>query len=280
VSRLKSVNKAADLARPRTLGTFLRAHRERLSPVALGLPSFARRRTPGLRREEVAQLCGVSTTWYTWLEQGRPVSCSAQALARIARALQLTRAERQYLFEIAGSHDPERIEMNSTAIPADLNALVSRLPVPAYVLDRQWNAVAWNRAAGKLFRPWLIDSKERNLLRFIFLNPAARELIVDWHNRARRVVAEFRSDAGRHLTEPPTLRLIEDLQQGSRCFAEWWSQHDVREREGGSRRFRSWRGQIVIYGQVALIPCGHSVLKLVTLVPEPASRNKRQQKNR
>jgi transcriptional regulator with XRE-family HTH domain len=274
------VKEAADLARPRTLGIFLRAHRERLSPVSLGLPSFARRRTPGLRREEVAQLCGVSTTWYTWLEQGRPVSCSAQALARIAGALQLTRAERQYLFEIGDSREPETMEMNQPAVPADLKTLISRLPVPAYVLDRQWNAVAWNRAAGELFRPWLINSEERNLLRFIFLAPAAHELIVDWNTRARRVVAEFRSDAGRHLTEPPTLRLIEDLQQGSRFFAEYWSQHDVREREGGARRFRSGRGKVLTYDQVALIPCGHSDLKLVTLVPESTSHNKRRQKNR
>jgi transcriptional regulator with XRE-family HTH domain len=273
------MNEVKDVTRPRTLGAFLRAHRERLSPVTLGLPSSARRRTPGLRREEVAQLCGVSTTWYTWLEQGRPVSGSAQALARIAGALQLTRAERQYLFEIAGSHDPEKLEMNHTAVPADLKTLVSRLPVPAYVLDRQWNVVAWNGAAGDLFRPWLIDSAERNLLRFVFLAPAARELIVDWNNRARRVVAEFRSDAGRHLTEPPTLRLIHELQQGSRFFAECWSQHDVREREGGARRFRSARGKVMTYDQVALIPCGHSDLKLVTLVPESLGQNKHRHKN-
>jgi transcriptional regulator with XRE-family HTH domain len=274
------MSETLDLTRPRTLGAFLRAHRERLSPVALGLTPSTRRRTPGLRREEVAQLCGVSTTWYTWLEQGRSVSGSAQALDRIAGALQLTRAERQYLFEIAGSHDPEKAEMNHTEVPADLKTLVSRLPVPTYVLDRQWNVVAWNRPASDLFRPWLIDSTERNLLRFIFLAPAARELIVDWNNRARRVVAEFRSDAGRHLTEPPNLRLVEDLLRGSRLFAELWSQHDVREREGGARRFRSARGKILTYAQVALIPCGHSDLKLVALIPEPAEQNTQTQKHR
>jgi transcriptional regulator with XRE-family HTH domain len=264
------MNEGADLTRSSTLGAFLRAHRERLLPAAMGLPNSSRRRTPGLRREEVAQLCGVSTTWYTWLEQGRPVSGSARALGRIAAALQLSRAERQYLFEIAGSHDPERTDAIPTAVPEGVRSLVNRLPVPAYVLDRQWNAVAWNEAARELFRPWLRDSDERNLLRFVFLNPAARELIVDWNDRARRVVGEFRSDAGSHLSEPPTSRLIEGLQQGSRQFAQWWSEHDVREREGGARLFRSACGKVLTYDQVALVPCGHGDLKLVTLVPEPA----------
>ncbi|MGO8790426.1 MAG: helix-turn-helix transcriptional regulator [Terriglobia bacterium] len=272
------MNHSADLTGPRTLGAFLRAHRERLLPTALGLPAASRRRTPGLRREEVAQLCGVSTTWYTWLEQGRPVSGSARALARIAGALQLSRAERQYLFEIAGSHDPERMDAIPTAVPEGLRNLVNRLPFPAYVLDRQWNAVAWNQAARELFRPWLENSDERNLLRFVFLDPAARELIVDWMDRARRVAAEFRSEAGLRLAEPPTLRLIEGLQQGSRHFAKWWSEHDVREREGGARMFRSARGKVLTYDQVALIPCGHSDLKLVTLVPQPTTKEKAGQK--
>ncbi len=267
-----------DFTRPRTLGAFLRAHRERLSAAALGLPSSTRRRTPGLRREEVAQLCGVSATWYTWLEQGRSVSASAQALARIAGALQLSRAERQYLFEIAGSHDPEVMETNCSKVPADLENLVNRLPMPAYVLDRQWNVAAWNRAARELFRLWRVAPEERNLLRFIFLDPAARELIVDWNNRARRVVAEFRSDAGRHLTEPPTLRLLDFLERGSQLFAKWWGEQDVREREGGARRFRSVQGKVVTYNQVALIPCAHSDLKLVTLVPEPFAPTKRRHK--
>lgn len=261
------MREGTDLTRPQTLGAFLRAHRERLLPATLGLLSSARRRTPGLRREEVAQLCGVSTTWYTWLEQGRPVSGSARALARIAAALQLSRAERQYLFEIAGSRDPEKIETSYSTVPTDLKSLVSRLPMPAYVLDRQWNAVTWNPAGVELFRPWLVDSEERNLLRFIFLVPAARDLIVDWNDRARRVVAEFRADAGRHLAEPPTQRLVDGLQQGSRFFARWWSEQDVKEREGGARKFRSNRGKVMTYVQVALVPCGHTDLKLVTLVP-------------
>jgi transcriptional regulator with XRE-family HTH domain len=252
-----------------TLGTFLRSHRERLSPAKLGLASAGRRRTPGLRREEVAQLCGVSTTWYTWLEQGRPIRASASVMRRIAEALQLSRAERLYLFEIARCVVPDSSEAHEE-IPTGLKELVDQMPVPVYVLDRQWNAVAWNGRAAKLFRPWLLESEDRNLLRFVFLNRNARTLIVDWRSRAKRLVAEFRSDAGRHLTEPPTLRLISGLQAGSRVFAKYWSEQDVREREGGARTFSSPTGAISTYFQVSLIPSINTDLKLVALIPQPA----------
>jgi transcriptional regulator with XRE-family HTH domain len=253
-----------------TLGSFLRSHRERLSPAKVGLAAAGRRRTPGLRREEVAQLCAVSTTWYTWLEQGRPVRASASVLTRIAEALQLSRAERLYLFEIARCVVPDSSESYELEIPAGLKDLVHHIPVPVYVLDRQWNAVAWNGRAATLFRPWLLGSEERNLLRFVFLNRNARTLIVDWRSRAKRLVAEFRSDAGRHLTEPPTLRLISGLQSGSSVFARYWSEQDVREREGGPRAFCSATGAISTYSQVSLIPSINTDLKLVTLIPQPA----------
>lgn len=251
-----------------TLGTFLRSHRERLSPSKLGLAPAGRRRTPGLRREEAAQLCGVSTTWYTWLEQGRPVRASASVLNRIAEALQLSRAEKLYLFEIARCVFPDGEEAAELEIPVGLKDLVNRMPVPVYVLDRQWNAVTWNGKAARLFRPWLFESQDRNLLRFVFLNRNARTLIVDWKSRAKRLVAEFRSDAGRHLTEPPTLRLVSGLQAGSKVFARYWSEQDVREREGGPRTFCSADGAMSTYSQVSLVPSINTDLKLVALIPQ------------
>jgi transcriptional regulator with XRE-family HTH domain len=259
--------------RTQTLGAFLRAHRERLLPSALGIPATGRRRTPGLRREELAQLCGVSTTWYTWLEQGRPVTASAAALSRIADALRLSHAEKLYLFEIARSVVPDSLEIHESTVSADLKDLVDQMPMPAYVLDRQWNAVIWNRMAAKLFRPWLIESQDRHLLRFVFLNPSARTLIVDWKSRARRIVAEFRSDAGRYLNEPPTLRLISELQTNSRLFARYWNEQNVSAREGGVRAFRSGRGVISAYRQVSLIPGSNTDLRLIALIPQ-SSRTK------
>src|SRR6185312_3226508 len=128
------------------LGEFLRSHRARLTPGELGLEPGMRRRTPGLRREEVAQLAGVSATWYTWIEQGRDVSVSPAALARLARVMRLTAAERAYLFELAGKRDPDAPpEPALGEQPEGLAAIVQTIATPAYVLDRTWTALTWNR---------------------------------------------------------------------------------------------------------------------------------------
>ena len=134
----------------RELGDFLRAHRARLSPTSLGLPAIGRRRTPGLRREEVAQACGMSPTWYTWLEQGRDIAASPPALSALARALQLTPAERAYLFELADRRDPNlsgRAGEEGMDVPPALARAIAAIDGPAYLLDSLWNARAWNRPA-------------------------------------------------------------------------------------------------------------------------------------
>jgi len=261
---------ALEASPARALGEFIRAHRERLTPQAVGLPPGPRRRTPGLRREEVAQMCGVSPTWYTWIEQGRPVSASADALARIAVALRLSRAERAYLFELAGERDPAEPTPASNDAPAALIATVGLLDAPAYVLDRQWNALAWNTQAAELFVGWLDGppetARERNLLRFTFMEPAARKLIVDWETRARRLVAEFRADSIRHLNDGPTRALIDALSAESDEFAHFWASQDVGEREGGSRAFDHPRHGRVVYDQITLRPAHREDLLLVALV--------------
>jgi transcriptional regulator with XRE-family HTH domain len=263
-------SEAPESASERALGDFIRAHRERLSPQAVGLPPGPRRRTPGLRREEVAQLCGVSATWYTWIEQGRPVSASAEALARIAVALQLTRAERSYLFELAGERDPAEPAPTAADTPATLIATVGLVDSPAYVLDRQWSALAWNRHAAELFVGWLDGSpdepRERNLLRFMFTAPSARTLIVDWEVRARRLVAEFRADSIRHLNDAPTRALIDALLADSEAFARFWASQDVGEREGGARAFDHPRDGRIVYNQIAFKPAHRDDLLFVVLV--------------
>jgi transcriptional regulator with XRE-family HTH domain len=259
----------------RALGDFIRAHRERLTPQALGLPAGPRRRTPGLRREEVAQLCGVSPTWYTWIEQGRPVSASADALARIALALRLSRAERAYLFELAEERDPAEPDQGGTDTPTALIETVQLIPSPAYVLDRQWTALAWNALAADLFVGWLDDepsaevpseARERNLLRYTFTAPSARALIVDWETRARRLAAEFRADSIRHLNDAPTCALIDSLAAESDAFTRFWASQDVGEREGGTREFDHPRYGRIVYEQITLKPAHREDLKLVVLV--------------
>lgn len=248
------------------LGAFLRSHRERLTPETLGLEPGARRRTPGLRREEVAQLSGVSATWYTWIEQGRDVGVSPAALMRLARAMRLTAIERAYLFELSGKLDPEGPSGHRPAVPADLAAIVDVIAAPAYVLDRGWSALAWNPPARHLFTGWL-EGAERNLLRYVFLDPGARTLIDDWPTRARRLVAEFRADYSHHLVVAETRRLVAELRSASPEFDLAWRAHDVLEREGGERAFTHPQDGPLRYRQTTLLLARSHDIKLVILTP-------------
>jgi transcriptional regulator with XRE-family HTH domain len=260
----------------RALGDFVRAQRERTLPAALGLPPGGRRRTPGLRREELAQLCGLSTTWFTWIEQGRDVSVSPGALARLANALRLGRAERAYLFDVAGRRDPDQAADDADAfIPPTVLAAVETIRSPAYVLDRSWTARSWNAAARRLFVGWLDAPGQHryNLLRFIFLTPSARTLICDWETRARRVAAEFRAACSAHLNDPDLRALIAELRQHSAEFAQYWEQHGVLGREGGERTFNHPRDGFIRYEQVTFDLASQSDVKLTMLVaPEKTQR--------
>ncbi len=256
--------------RRRLLGDFLRTHRERLSPQAAGLPRGARRRTPGLRREEVAQLAGVSPTWCAWLEQGREVSASPEALARLSQALQLSRAERAYLFNLAGRRDPAQPNAAAPGAPAGLAEAVARYDGPAYALDRCWTAACWNPAAGRLFAGWLDAAGEkrgeRNLLRYLFRAPQARRLIVDWEDRARRVLAEFRADFSRSVGDPQMRGLVEDLRHEP-LFARLWDEQAVLAREGGLRRFDHPQDGALAFEQFTFLPADRPDWKLVLLAP-------------
>ncbi|WP_420998417.1 helix-turn-helix domain-containing protein [Cupriavidus sp. 30B13] len=258
------------LTREAVLGRFLRAHRERLAPAEVGLAPGRRRRTPGLRREELAQLAGLSATWVTWLEQGRPVALSARALAGLAGALRLSRAERAYLFELAGRRDP--MQAQDTHVPATVMASVEAIAGPAYLLDRQWNALAWNAAAADLFVGWLDGaSGERNLLRSMFLSPGLQALVEDWPHRAARLVAEFRAHSIRHAEDPPTRALVEGLLAESPAFRADWLSQDVEERQGGRRGFRHPRRGLLHFEQLTLVPAAAPGLTLVMLMPAQAA---------
>ena len=244
----------------RALGAFLRAHRERLPPAG----AAGRRRTPGLRREEIAEACGASLTWIAWLEQGREVSASARLLGRLAAALRLAPAERAYLFELAGKRDPQAPAAADEALPDEALRLPQQMTIPAYLLDGQWTARAWNRAAAELFVGWLDGDHDRNLLRFIFRSPAAPRLIDAWEDRARRVVAEFRADYSRRLGDPAMRGLIAELNLTSSLFAHLWREQAVLGREGGERRFRAPPRR---FRQSTLVFASHPEAKLVCLTP-------------
>lgn len=252
----------------RTLGAFLRARREALRPAEAGIVGL-RRRTSGLRREEVAQGSGISTTWYTWIEQGRDISVSALALSRLAQTLRLQPAERAYLFELVRMRDPAPPRGAETA-PSELLAAVAAVAAPCYLLDRLWCARGWNPAARHLFAPWL-GGTEPCLLRFVFLDPAARVFIDDWDHRARRLLAEFRADTVHHPDDAALQALIGTLRGASVDFARFWDSQTVLDREGGTRRFNHPEDGALIYEQLTLIRPGHPEHKLVLLLPQAAS---------
>ncbi len=258
--------------RRKELATFLQILRNRSQPADFGFPAGNRRRTAGLRREEMAQLVGISTTWYTWIEQGREVNISADALDRLAANLRLTRSERAYLFEIADRRDPQGSQSENDDAPPLLSELLAEVRVPAYLMGRYWDILGWNEAAAELFTGWLdVPRSEEeaapNMLRFVFLTPATREFLFDWEARARRITAEFRADCRNSLEEPALIRLVEELTAASPDFARFWKQHDVLERQGGERRFQHPARGDITYQQVTLRPDEHEHLKFVMLRP-------------
>src|SRR5262245_42813991 len=174
------------------LGDFLRSRRERLSPKSLDLPVGRRRRTPGLRREEVAELAGIGVDWYVRLEQGRPVSPSATTVDALARALRLSKAEHMHLRALTRTGDPRTFVRET--VPDTLRRLVEGLNQPAYVTGRRWDVLAWNKAAADIFAFDRLAEEDRNILVCVLTNPDTRRLFgANWAQEARRIVAQFRA---------------------------------------------------------------------------------------
>ena len=214
--------------RRRELGAFLRNRRERVQPEDVGLRSSRRRRTPGLRREEVAQLAGVGVTWYTWLEQGREINPSAQVLDAIARTLQFDSHEHSHLFTLAGiattTVAAQCIELCPTVQP-----LLDQLePFPACVLNDRLDLLAYNRVYASFFEDLdAIPVEDRNLLWLTFTDAAWRRPIVDWDESVGNLVAEYRAAMARHLDEPAWKLLVARLHRASPEFRAFWERHDV-----------------------------------------------------
>ncbi len=221
----------SDERRRQDLADFLRTRRMRLAPEQVGLIGGGRRRTPGLRREEVAQLAHVGVSWYTLLEQGRDIHPSSEVLQSIAEALQLTSAERQHLLLLANQQylvgaDASREEV-SPALHRVLDALN---PIPAYVIGHRWNFLAWNRAAEHvlLLSKWEPPYEYNAVWRMFAGSISQRLYNPEWEQVAQRVLAEFRAESARYTDDEWLKRLIADLQRVSPEFRAWWPRHDVR----------------------------------------------------
>ena len=266
---------------PAALGQLLRSRRERLVPADVGLPagmSAGRRRTAGLRREEVAMLANLSVTYYTFLEQGRPGRPSAQVLDALSAALRMSAAERRYLYVLAygpgdangsaqgapgGSAPPELLD------PAVAD-LVQRLePFPTLVKGRRWDVLAANPAARELFGDWPAGPPgERNRVRWMVTTDQAREVYLEWEPEARAMLGRFRLSAVRYPDDPDIAALIAELQRDSEQVRDWWPRHDVTASGGsGSKKLRHPRLGPVEYSHAVLQVADQPDQTLVTYSP-------------
>lgn len=219
-----------DTKRRAELADFLRTRRARLHPEQFGLSTPGRRRTPGLRREEVAELAGIGVSWYTWLEQGRDITVSEQVLESLARILQLESEERRHLFVLARGMVPvadERSEIISP--PPGLQAVLDALGRnPAYLVDHRFNLVAWNESACSVFGDFsLLSERERNRIWYMFVHPLSRQLFVDWEQAAYHAVMNFRAAYDQYIGDAWFEHFLTDLQQESPEFRTLWAQHNV-----------------------------------------------------
>jgi transcriptional regulator with XRE-family HTH domain len=215
------------------LAAFLRSRRERISPEQAGLAPGTRRRTPGLRREEVAQLAGVGVTWYTWLEQGRQIKASAQVLTAVARTLLLDPAEREHLFRLADIPDAAGTAGTGGAgceqVPPEVQQILDALvPLPASVLNERFDLLAWN-AAYEVLWPTVVSREpaERNVLWLTFTHAECCHPYVNRDSQLSTLVAQLRGAYGRHLGEPAWTGFVRRLQARSSHFARLWAEHDV-----------------------------------------------------
>lgn len=223
------------------LSEFLRTRRARLKPEDVGLPAFGRhRRVPGLRREELAQLAGVSVAYYTRLEQGNGRNVSAEVLDSIARTLRLTDAEHAHLTRLA---KPKQLRKKPAArteqVRGAVRQLLDSIEVPAYVSGRRSEILAWNRMAAALFGDWSeLPARERNWARLVFLKPEYRELFTPWEQKAADMVAYLRMNAGCHPDDPRLSALVGELSVKSEEFRRLWAAHDVKEKNYGVKQLR------------------------------------------
>jgi transcriptional regulator with XRE-family HTH domain len=248
------------------LGSFLRSRRERLNPRAVGIGSQRRRRTAGLRREEVAELAGIGVDWYIRLEQGRSVSPSMATIDALARALRLNKAEREHVRALA--QNAGRRAFSRERVPSTIVRLVESLNQPAYVVGRRWDVLAWNRAADDLFGFGRLPEDSRNTLVNVLTNPHTRRLFgKSWAGEAKRMVAEFRATHDLWSGDPAFVDLLERLRAGCPEFALWWDSHDIGAARAGRKRLSHPKLGTVRLSYASFQSNDDRALKLVIYTP-------------
>jgi transcriptional regulator with XRE-family HTH domain len=253
------------------LADFLRRRRESISPEDVGLAGGGRRRTPGLRREEVAQLAGVGTTWYTWLEQGRDVRASMDVLEAIARGLQLSPAERAHLILLGRGEEPPAAKLPAERAAPTLRRLIENLGAnPAFILGRRWDYLAWNKAATAVFGDLdAIPRAARNHVWLTFTDPARREMYADWEKSYPLLVAKFRADSAHHLGDPAFEELIHALRQSSPEFCKAWKRHEVARTGVGRKEVRHPDVGLLVFEHAVFHPVEAPEQRLILHSPTP-----------
>jgi transcriptional regulator with XRE-family HTH domain len=255
------------MARAAELGEFLRSRRARVRPDRVGLDFGSRRRVPGLRREEVAQLAHVSADYVVRLEQGRVGRPSAEIVDALARALLLDDAERHHLFLLASASELPSGRGDGTEVRPELALVVQSLdPSPAVLLSRRLDLLVWNATAGALLGPF---GHERNYARLVLTDPVTRRLHVDWEDAARQAVAILRWSATRHPDDAVLHALIDELRAASSEAAQWWSAHDVTEKRSGVKRYRHPQvGELALHFEALVLPDdGDQLLTIYAAAP-------------
>ncbi|MEF3306074.1 helix-turn-helix transcriptional regulator [Paenibacillus sp. GYB003] len=263
-----------DDQRLKALSAFLIAHRAKLGPQSVGLPAGGRRRTPGLRREEVAQIAGVSTTWYTWLEQGRDIRMSAQVLERIAYALQLNEDERDYMFSLAMEQSaPAPAEAPPAEMSPALDLIVGELRgCPTIVSDRKCFIVGWNKAAASVFMDFAqVPPQERNLIWLLFTRKELRALAVNWEQFVRGFLAIFRYYYGKYVGDAWYGDFVERLSRENGDFRKLWDINDVSSAPEVLIEFRHAKAGKMLFDLTSMQVQGQSDLRLSVYTPSAGS---------
>lgn len=259
------------ILRQKELGHFLRSRRERMKPSETVLAQQQRRRTPGMRREEVAQEAGVGVSWYTWLEQGRDIRVSPEVLRRVSRALRLTLDENRHVFRLAGFGAPEQAPPVAVSVNPTLQRVLDSLDyVPAYVHNARWDRIAWNDAALALMGDFSKDPpEERNTVWRTFLSPEVRAYTVDWEHVARIVIAEFNASISQQFDDPWLSDFVERIAARSPEFRKWSEEREViARREAETYFLHQTAGLLHLERSIFQIPYDPS-LSLVMFTPRP-----------
>ena len=255
--------------RYKELGDFLKTRRAKILPSQVGISEGLRRRTPGLRREEVAYLAGVGLTWYTWLEQGRAIKVSAEVVESLSRVLMLNEQERIHIYTLAGQALPtDIIPYQGTVSPMLQHVLDNLILSPSFIMDVRWNIIAWNKAASVVFADFSkINVHKRNMVWMMFKYDDYKKLFIDWEFHAQGMLARFRSTIGKYIEDPWLVEFIQELKNESEEFNLWWSRHDVQR---NSELYKKLKHTIV--GELVFEFCSFDVsdnsnLKLIVNTP-------------